>query len=134
MDYYKQQQFLAQVDENDKILGKIEKWDCHKKGILHRGYTCILIYQNSFVLQHRKHPVFDGVFDLSFSSHPVYRPELVSESELSFPRKRESRNLTGSPIKSRMTKMLKRTIVLSESERIQHDKIGLQTMENAIYD
>ena len=30
--------------------------------------------------------------------------------------------------------MLKRTIVLSESERIQHDKIGLQTMENAIYD
>ena len=30
--------------------------------------------------------------------------------------------------------MLKRAIVLSDRERIQHDKIGLQSMEEAIYE
>src|SRR3990167_7810389 len=72
MDYYKEKQFIAQVDENDKILGKIEKWEVHKKGILHRGFTAILVYENQYLIQHRKHPVFDGVFDLSFSSHQIY--------------------------------------------------------------
>ena len=83
MDYYKQKQFLAQVNKNDSIIGKIEKWECHKKAILHRGYTCILTYQNNLVLQHRKHPVFDGVFDLSFSSHQIYLPSLSSRATLS---------------------------------------------------
>src|SRR3989338_3874832 len=115
MHYYKQKQFLAQVDKNDKILGKIEKWECHKKAILHRGYTCILTYEDNYVLQHRKHPVFDGVFDLSFSSHPICHPEFISGSDSK-------------------KQMLKRAIVLSDNERIQHDKIGLQTMEEAIYE
>ena len=74
MDYYKQKQYLAEVDKNDKVLGEIEKWECHKKGVLHRGYTCILIYKGSYIFQHRKHPVFSGVFDLSFSSHPLCHP------------------------------------------------------------
>lgn len=72
MDYYKQIQYFTQVDKNDRIVRKIEKWEAHKKGILHRGYTCILIYQDNYILQHRKHPVFDEVFDLSFSSHQIY--------------------------------------------------------------
>lgn len=72
MDYYKQKQFIAQVDKNDKILDQIEKWDCHKKGILHRAFTAIIIHKNQYVLQHRKHPAFNGVFDLSFSSHQIY--------------------------------------------------------------
>ena len=82
MDYYKQKQFLAQVDKNDRILGKIEKWECHKKEVLHRGYTCMLIYKDAFILQHRKHPVFDGVFDLSFSSHQIYTPPLSSRASV----------------------------------------------------
>ena len=126
MDYYKQKQFLAQVDKNDRILGKIEKWEAHKKGVLHRGYTCILIYKGSYIFQHRKHPVFDGVFDLSFSSHPLCHPELAR------PSKSEGRSgISGSDSKKQM---LKRAIVLSDRERIQHDKIGLQSMEEAIYE
>lgn len=72
MDYYKQIQYLAEVDKNDNILGKIEKWQAHKNNVPHRGYTVILYYKNQIILQHRKHPVFDKVYDLSFSSHQVY--------------------------------------------------------------
>jgi len=72
MDYYKQIQYLAQIDKDDNILGKIEKWQAHRKNILHRGFTAILYYQDKIILQYRKHPVFDRVYDLSFSSHQVY--------------------------------------------------------------
>lgn len=65
--------FLAQLNKKDNIIGKIEKWEAHKKGILHRGFTIVLKYKNYFILQHRKHTVFDGYLDLSFSSHPVYK-------------------------------------------------------------
>lgn len=75
MKYYRQRQFIAQVGKNDKIVGKIEKWEAHKKGILHRGFTAILSYKNQYIIQHRKHPVFDGVFDFSFSSHQIYRSD-----------------------------------------------------------
>jgi len=79
MDYYKQKQYLAQVDTENKIVGKIEKWEAHKKGILHRGYTAILTVGDNIILQHRKHPVFDNVFDLSFSSHQVYSKDILQD-------------------------------------------------------
>jgi isopentenyl-diphosphate delta-isomerase len=72
MNYYQQKQFIARIDKDDKVLGKIEKWEAHKKGIPHRGFTAILEYKNDLVIQHRKHPAFDGVFDLSFSFHQIY--------------------------------------------------------------
>ncbi len=72
MDYYKQKQIIACVDADDTVQKRVEKWGAHKKGILHRGFTVILKYKDSYLLQHRKHPVFDGYFDLSYSSHPVY--------------------------------------------------------------
>lgn len=72
MDYYKEKQFIAEVNEEDEVVGKIEKWEAHKKGILHRGYTAIITFEDQFVLQHRKHPVFDNVLDFSFSSHQLY--------------------------------------------------------------
>lgn len=72
MDYYQEKQFIAQVDKKDKVIGRIEKWPAHKKGVLHRGFTVIMIYDNQFILQQRKHPVFDGVYDFSFSSHQIY--------------------------------------------------------------
>lgn len=73
MNYYDQKQLIAAVDKNDQVTGKIEKWAAHKKGLLHRGFTVGLFYQNNIILQHRKHPVFDGYFDLTCSSHPVFR-------------------------------------------------------------
>lgn len=72
MDYYKKELFLAEVDKDDNVLGKIERWKAHKEAILHRGFTTILTYQNKIVLQHRKHLAFDGYFDLTFSSHQIY--------------------------------------------------------------
>lgn len=72
MDYYKKQLYLAQVNQQDKLIGPIERWQAHEQGICHRGFTVILIYKNQVILQHRHHPAFDGLYDLSFSSHPIY--------------------------------------------------------------
>lgn len=83
MDYYKEKQYLAEVNENDQIVGKIEKWDAHKKGILHRGYTAILTFEDQLILQHRKHPVFDNVFDFSFSSHQLYKDDKLQDDVVS---------------------------------------------------
>ena len=79
MDYYKQKQFLAEVDSKNTIKGKVEKWEAHKDGILHRGYTAILTVGDTIILQHRKHPVFDNVFDLSFSSHQIYQEDILQD-------------------------------------------------------
>ena len=75
MEYYQKKLFLAEVDKNDNIIRQIERWQAHKEGILHRGFTAILTYQNSIVLQHRKHLAFDGYYDLTFSSHQIYKNE-----------------------------------------------------------
>lgn len=72
MDYYKKKIVILEVDKNDKPLGKVERWLAHKQGILHRGFTVVLISNKQLILQHRRHPAFDGLYDLSFSSHPVY--------------------------------------------------------------
>lgn len=81
MDYYKKKIFLAQVDKNDKIIGKIDRWQTHQNSLLHRGFTVVLIYQNKFVLQHRKHLVFDKYFDLTFSSHQIYVRDILQTDE-----------------------------------------------------
>lgn len=80
MDYYKKDQLIALVDENDKITGKLDKWEAHKKGVLHRGFTVCLYYKDQIILQHRKHPVFDGVYDLTFSSHPVFKDDTLQDN------------------------------------------------------
>lgn len=76
-DYYSQIQYIAQIDKENNILGKIEKWEAHEKRILHRAFTVVLYYADSIVLQHRKHLVFDGYFDLTFSSHQIYKSETL---------------------------------------------------------
>jgi len=81
MEYYQKKLFLAEVDKDDNIVGKVERWQAHKEGILHRGFTAILTYQNNYVLQHRKHLAFDGYFDLSFSSHQIYAHEVLQTDE-----------------------------------------------------
>ncbi|MCL4386858.1 hypothetical protein M1307_00490 [Patescibacteria group bacterium] len=71
--YYIKKQIIAKTNKKSEILGEIEKWEAHKKGILHKGFTLILRYKNFYVLQHRKHPAFDGTFDLTFSSHQIFK-------------------------------------------------------------
>jgi len=68
--YYQQQIFIPHVDENDNFLGPIERWEAHEKGVLHRAFTVAVFYKDQIICQHRKHPVFDGVFDFTASSHP----------------------------------------------------------------
>jgi isopentenyldiphosphate isomerase len=72
MNYYKQKQMIARVDRNGKVIGKIDKWEAHKKGILHKALTVTLIYKDYYILQHRKHPAFNGIFDLTSSSHQLF--------------------------------------------------------------
>jgi len=81
MDYYSQKLYLPLVDKNDSLVGKGERWTVHRQGQLHRGFTTILIYKNQFVLQHRRHPAFDDLFDLTFSSHPIYFDEKLQTME-----------------------------------------------------
>jgi isopentenyl-diphosphate delta-isomerase type 1 len=81
MDYYEKTQFIAQVNKVGEILGKVEKWEAHKEGILHKAFSVTIIYRDQYLLQHRKHPVFDGVFDLSCSSHPLYKGEKLESDE-----------------------------------------------------
>lgn len=59
------------VDENDVVTKSMDKWKVHKEGILHRAFTLILVFNNSIVLQHRKHLVFDNVLDATLSSHQL---------------------------------------------------------------
>jgi len=80
-NYYQKKLFILEVDKKDNPIKKIERWQAHKEGILHRGFTVILKYQDKFILQHRKHPVFDGFFDLSFSSHPVFIDDKIQTFE-----------------------------------------------------
>lgn len=70
MNYLSKTINLLQANKQNKIIGEIERWQAHKEGILHRGFTCILKINNFYIIQKRKHKVFDNVFDLSFSSHP----------------------------------------------------------------
>lgn len=82
MDYYKKRQYVASVDKQDRVLGKIEKWKAHKEGLLHRAFSVVLLYNKSVVLQHRKHPAFDGLYDLTFSSHQLFdKNRLTSDVE-----------------------------------------------------
>jgi isopentenyl-diphosphate delta-isomerase len=81
MDYYKEDQYLAKVDKNDKILGKIERWEAHREQILHRAFTACLLYKGQAILQHRKHVLFDAVFDLTCSSHPLFFDDEIEPTE-----------------------------------------------------
>lgn len=70
-NYYKQKQYIETVDKSGKRLGFIEKWEAHEKGVLHRGFVVILLYKKQILLQHRKHPAFDAVLDLSSASYQL---------------------------------------------------------------
>lgn len=81
MDYYKKTLYIPQVDKDDTVLGKVERWKAHKEGILHCGFTIAVLYQDLIICQHRKHPVFGGYLDMTASSHPLYEGEKIQSFE-----------------------------------------------------
>lgn len=70
--YYKKKIMIARCDTKGNILGEIERWEAHEKGILHRAFTVAISYEEKLLVQHRKHPVFDGVLDVTSSSHQIF--------------------------------------------------------------
>ena len=78
--YYKQKQMIARVDRQGNILGQIEKWEAHRKGILHKAFTVAIIYKNKLIIQHRKHIAFDGVFDVTISSHQLFVDDKLEDT------------------------------------------------------
>lgn len=71
MDYYSQEIVIPKVDENDNVVGSVERWHAHELGVLHSGFTVAVSYKDSIICQQRKHPLFDNVLDLTASSHPI---------------------------------------------------------------
>ena len=67
-----QKQIIGRTDRKGDVIGEVERWEAHKKGILHRAFSAALIYRGKYILQHRKHAAFDGVFDITSSSHQLY--------------------------------------------------------------
>lgn len=85
MEYYDEAQFIAQVSQNDTIEGRIERWDAHRKNILHRGITLTIHLDDFILLQYRKHKVFDSVIDCTISTHQKYKnSELQTNEEAIF--------------------------------------------------
>ena len=56
----------------------------HTKGILHKALTIALIYKDQFIIQHRKHPAFDGVFDITSSSHQLFVNEKLQSTSMQY--------------------------------------------------
>lgn len=71
---------IARCDRKGNILGEIERWEAHEKGILHRALTVTLVYKNQLIVQHRKHPLFDGVLDVTSSSHQIFKDGILEDT------------------------------------------------------
>ena len=67
-------QTLILVDRRDKSLGYESKEKCHTGlGKRHRAFVTLLFDdKNRILLQRRKHRLFDGFWDLTAISHPLY--------------------------------------------------------------
>ena len=81
MQYYDNVQFIAQVNTEDSIEGTIERWKAHRDDILHRALTIAVYVNDSILLQKRKHPVFDSVFDITVSTHQIYVDDILQSDE-----------------------------------------------------
>jgi isopentenyldiphosphate isomerase len=81
LDYYQQIQMIARVDEKGEILGEIEKWEAHKNGVLHKALTVALILDGKLMVQHRKHPAFNKVYDVTSSSHQIFINGKLQDTE-----------------------------------------------------
>ncbi len=61
------------VDQNDIIVGKMEKHDAHKKGVLHRAFSIFIVNRHQqLLLQKRAHHKYHsgGLWSNTCCSHP----------------------------------------------------------------
>lgn len=72
LPFYQNEIFITQVDENDKVIGPVERWKAHRENILHRAISVVLTFEDKVFVQHRKHPLFDGYFDITIASHQLF--------------------------------------------------------------
>lgn len=72
--HYTRQIMIAQVDQDDKVIGPVERWKAHTENVLHRAISVVIYYEDHVYVQHRKHPLFDGWFDVTIASHQVWDP------------------------------------------------------------
>ncbi len=79
--YLNQEILIPQVDEQDRYIGPVERWKAHREGILHRAFTVAVYYDGKIICQHRKHPVFNDVFDFTASSHPQVLSGVIQSVE-----------------------------------------------------
>ncbi|MBI2031405.1 MAG: hypothetical protein HYT08_02210 [Candidatus Levybacteria bacterium] len=95
LSYYKTRQLIAKINRNGKVIGQIDKWQTHRKGILHKALTIAIFYKDFLIIQHRKHPAFDGVFDITSSSHQLFIDgKLQSSSEATYATLKREWNLS----------------------------------------
>lgn len=68
------EQALIVVDDKDKMLGYAPRSECHTgKGKRHRAFVILLFNkEGKILLQHRKHKLFDKLWDLTAASHPLH--------------------------------------------------------------
>lgn len=68
------EQIMILVDEKNNIVGYAPRSECHTgKGKRHRAFVILLYNKNKeILLQHRKHKVFDKLWDLAGASHPLH--------------------------------------------------------------
>jgi isopentenyldiphosphate isomerase len=82
MDHLKKTLYIAHITEADTVIDQVERWEAHRKGILHRAFTISLFFEGQAILQYRKHPVFNEVFDVSISSHQIYENDTLQEDKI----------------------------------------------------
>jgi len=79
LPFYKKQIFIGEVDKDDKIIGPVERWKAHRENILHRAISVVVFYEDKVFVQHRKHPLFDGYFDITIASHQLFENGKLQE-------------------------------------------------------
>ncbi len=85
----KDKQMLILVDDDGKKTGHARRDECHKgKGLRHLAFVVLLTSQKEFLIQKRKHELFDGLWDVSCTSHPM-----VVERDVAFGRIYEDETL-----------------------------------------
>jgi len=71
--------FIIKVDENDNELGKIEKMQAHREGVLHRAFSVFIFNSNGeLMLQQRAKSKYHsgGLWTNTCCSHPEFGESL----------------------------------------------------------
>ena len=68
------EQTMILVDDKDRFLGYAPRSVCHTgPGKRHRAFVILLYNKDgTILLQHRKHHLFDKLWDLTAASHPLH--------------------------------------------------------------